>query len=155
MGGQKSRTSASTLGREGGKKDTLQHPAARLSATGMAHIDSRCLTHDATGSAQAHSSHCRAQQAQAARHISPHLCATWAHQKKGEGGRANNAANPTAHKPSRTLETRCLDAQCTCRTHTAAVVPGIYPVGGCNKRSRRQDTAAARQSCKLMQGESR
>ena len=35
--------------------------------------------------------------------------------------------NPTAHKPSRTLETRCLDAQCTCRTHTAAVVPGIYP----------------------------
>ena len=37
--------------------------------------------------------------------------------------------NPTAHKPSRTLETRCLDAQCTCHTHThtAAVVPGIYP----------------------------
>ena len=35
--------------------------------------------------------------------------------------------NPTAHKPSRTLETRCLDAQCTCRTHTAAVVSGIYP----------------------------
>ena len=39
----------------------------------------------------------------------------------------NRATNPTAHKPSRTLETRCLDAQCTCRTHTAAVVSGIYP----------------------------
>ena len=27
--------------------------------------------------------------------------------------------NPTAHKPSRTLEIRCLDAQCTCRTHSS------------------------------------
>ena len=42
-------------------------------------------------------------------------------------------ANPTAHRPSRTLEARCLDEQdeqCTCRTHTdthTAVVPGIHP----------------------------
>ena len=26
---------------------------------------------------------------------------------------------PTAHKPSRTLDTRCLDAQCICRTHSS------------------------------------
>ena len=84
-----------------------------------------------------------AQQAQAARHIPPRNMGA---PEKG-GGRAGEQClpqlvkdhksyardpnalqqNPTAHKPSRTLETRCLDAQCTCRTHTAAVVSGIYP----------------------------
>ena len=50
---------------------------------------------------------------------------TGANKKAGEYPGHNRQAkppsklNPTAHKPSRTLQTRRLDAQCTCHTHSS------------------------------------
>ena len=50
--------------------------------------------------------------------------------------------NPTAHKPSRTLETRCLDAQCTCRrTHSSGA--GDPPQSTAASKHRRDATAHA------------